>query len=89
MTRITKLVMPKQTQYKKHCYVCGKDFTCDGMCGKREGYKTKIVGTCYCASCYIKEYGSCRGKLGNCTSRFGKDANPAFTLDIKEKVIFT
>lgn len=86
-----RLIMPERTRYEKQCPVCGKDFTCDGMCGKDEKYKIQRRGACFCRGCYIKMLGSLPKGNCNCPSRFGKDANPIFrhSKDRKEKVTFT
>jgi len=78
MKGITK---PKQRRYKKHCNRCGKDFMCDGKCGKDEGIKTDYT-SCYCGECYLKYISHTPDEYERCSTRFGE-------REQKEKVIFT
>lgn len=75
-------VKPKQRRYKKHCAKCGKDFRCDGECGRDEELKDGYTW-CYCGECFLKYISQTPYEFEKCSTRFGKKREQ------KEKVIFT
>lgn len=78
---MTGIIKPKQRRYKKHCNKCGKNFRCDGVCGKSENMKVSH-DSCYCGECYLKYISQTPDKWEKCSIRFGEKEQ-------KEKVIFT
>lgn len=86
----TSVVIPQRKQYAKVCTKCEKVFSCDGVCGKEEGYKLAPTA-CFCRQCYEKAFDG-TSDADICPSRFGSDAHQCYldyyNNDGKEKVVF-